>query len=744
MAEKPALKKGAGKKIFATFLLTLAVTYVASGLLYGIVEMENLGNAVLDYRGVFEFVLTTDFEFQIIIAAIGILFFGWFLKQTGIRGKSYSDASDFGIKGTAKWGDPLALTDGKVLSSKSDFSKRDFKKGLKMEEGIVVGKVPDKDRALIIPKKGSSLDTMNVYVNGPSGSGKGQSYVYPNLINIRNESIVVIDPKGENYNATAQLKRDQGYKVYNIDFAEFTEARYNPLDYIKHDEDAQTVSYIIAENSSEEKDGFFKERAQSLLAALLSYVKATYPKEEANMKKVIEVFTEHVSDPEKCDEWMEQMPDNHPAKGLLESVLADLTSPNTRSGVTSSFQSLISIFKFHRIKEMTKSSDFMFDEFQEHKSILYVKMKVPTNPYKALTSIFFNQLIDRLFELGSKNVEKYGDPQLDIPIHLILDEFPNIGKINNYENTLSLARGYKIYMHTIVQDISQLQDKKLYGPEATKTIISNHSALLLLKVGEKDGAKYWSDWIGKTTLAYDNKSQSISSKGKTTSISVAHEQRDLMPANELMSMDNEKAILLLKGQDPVRIEKAWQFELYPNFLFNKNRLPNYLESRKRLGFTDEPVLDKSRESVALYFEDYQKEQSEVQHEPEKEIAAAINEESDELTQEEMALFLGEEIEPEEASGEKNIIEEPEPEMTDELTEEDLQLLEEVQSPRDDNEQMIDKLEEEINELNEIGEEIDDDLLQNALEDLESEFDAENDIEQKETEDDKKLAEELPM
>lgn len=463
MAEKPTLKKGAVKKIFATLVLTIVVTYVAGGLLYGLIEMKNLGSAVMDYNGVFEFIRTTTIEYQIVVVAIGALFFGWFIGQIGIKSKSYSDASDFGVKGTAKWGDPLELTDGKYLSKMSDFSKRDFKKGLKMEEGIIIGKVPNKERTLIIPKEGSELETMNVYVNGPSGSGKGQSYVYPNLINIRNESIIVIDPKGENYNATAQLKRDQGYKVYNIDFAEFTEARYNPLDYIKHDEDAQTVSHIIAENSSDEKEGFFKERAQSLLAALLSYVKATYPKKDANMKKVIEVFTNHVSDPEKCDEWMENMPDDHPAKGLLESVLADLTSPNTRSGVTSSFQSLISIFKFYRIKEMTKSSDFIFDEFQEQKSILYVKMRVPTNPYKALTSIFFNQLIDRLFELGSQNAEKYGEPKLDIPVHMILDEFPNIGKINNYENTLSLARGYKIYMHTIVQDILQLQDKKMYG-----------------------------------------------------------------------------------------------------------------------------------------------------------------------------------------------------------------------------------------------------------------------------------------
>lgn len=647
--KKKTLKKGKGTRarIIVSIILILLVSYLICSLTYGIFTQIALTDAMLSPFETFEFLSEATLEVLLIPILLSVIFAYWIINSIDIWDKSKDDESNFGVKGTAKWGNAEEKTDGKTFSTKSEFSKKHFKKAMTMEEGIIVGRVPNKNKTLIIHDK-TDLETMNVFVNGPSGSGKDQSYIYPNLVNIRSHSIVVIDPKGESYNATAQLKRDQGYKVYNVDFAEFSESRYNALDYVKNDEDAETVAFTIASNNKE-KDGFFKERATSLLSALITYVKSTYPKKEANMEKVIYIFNKYVSDAEICEGWMNDMPEDHPAKGLLESVLSSLSSENTRSGVTSSFQSLVSAFQLNRIKQMTEVSDFTFDEFQEHKSILYVKLKVPTNPYQTLTSIFFNQMIDRLFELGSKNTAKYGAPHLDIPIHLILNEFPNIGKVNGYEKTLSLARGYKIYIHTIVQDISQLQDKHLYGLEATKTIISNHSAKLILKVGEKDGAKYWSDWLDDTTYSYKNPSIQQSKQGVSKSVSTVYERRRLMPANDFLKMDGETAYLILSGQDPLKVSKSWQFKVYPGLLFNKDRIFCYNDSRKQLGFVDEPSNLEIKNNVSFSFEDYQKKQQKVTYDEnyEEQIEDTEelsfdeddnNQEGDELTPEELSML----------------------------------------------------------------------------------------------------------
>ncbi|GGJ75499.1 VirD4-like conjugal transfer protein, CD1115 family [Virgibacillus salexigens] len=688
--KKRKLKKGAGSKLFVAGILTIIVAYTISALTYGLFAQINLMDGIKDFEGVLNFLTTTERINLLIPIILTVLCLGWFLKTFDIWEKNYKDASGFGVKGTAKWGNPQDVVDGKTLSKNSDFSTKNLNKSLGMGEGIIVGKVPNNNTALIIPKN-TNLDTMNVYVNGPSGSGKGQSYVYTNLINIRNENIIVIDPKGENYHVTAQLKRDQGYKVYNIDFADFSSSGYNPLDYVKNDEDAQKISTIMADNSKkDDKQDFFAERAQKLLAALMSYVKATYPKEQANMETLIKVYKKYVVDEEICYEWLQGIPVDHPAKELLESILLSLES-KTRTSVISSFDSVIAIFQFQRIKDMTKKSDFTFDEFQEQKSVLYVKIKVPTNPYSALTSVFFSQMIDRFFELGDMNPI----PELDIPVHFLLDEFPNIGKIGGYQNTLSLCRGYKIYMHTIVQDISQLQDKRMYGMEATKTIIANHSAKLILKVGEKEGAKYWSDWIGNTTLEYGNDSTSISDKGSTKSKSHAYEQRALLPPNELMNMDNNIAYLLLSGHDPLEVEKSWQFKLFPNLLFDNNRKPNYNHIRKKLGYTSPIAETKTKKNNAVNFSDYQKQNSQPPvNETNEERDSLSNEEmdtnndSDELTEEELKMLFGTSEDDVENENTRN----GDADTTDELNE----------------------IEKEIALLNAIEDDIDQDALEDAV------------------------------
>lgn len=582
------LKRGWPRILIIAAITSLIVSYVVLAYLYKFIAPEDIDlmEALKQPLKVYEGIMG-DENLKVIVPFLpfGLMAVVLYLLRESIFDLKYNDASKFGIKGSAKWGDPLALMNGKVLAEKAKYG--DLNKSLALPEGIILGIAEGTKNPLILHDK-SNLATKNVFVNGSSGAGKGQSYVLPNLINNRSESMIVVDPKGENYALTAQLKRDQGYKVYLVDFRNFEFAKYNPLDYVKNDEDAQKVSKIISMNSvGDGKEDFFTERAQKLLAGLISYVKTEYPDDQANMATLIDVYTKNVADASKCEKWLYNMPDDQPAKQLLVSVLGDLTSENTRSSVTSSFQSAISIFQLNRVKQMTMTSDFTFDDFPKEKSVVYVKISAPSNPYKPLTSVFFSQMIERFFEIGDQ------DPlgRLKTPVHFLLDEFPNIGKIDSYQETLALCRGYRIYMHTIVQDVAQLEQRILYGKEVTKAILANHSAKLILKVGENDAAKYWSQWFGKTTISYKSVSSSHSKSGKTTNTSKQYEQIDLLPATDLTGMDDEKAYLLLSGHDPIKIDKAWQYKLYPNLLADEDREPNYLKIRKSLGFRNEPVND---------------------------------------------------------------------------------------------------------------------------------------------------------
>jgi type IV secretion system protein VirD4 len=628
--KKKVFQKGWLSIVVLCAFLSLFLSYSLFAILFHVMHMKSFEFKFEEFIQTYpKFSEILDFTFgdpnlkqAATVVMIGFFVYLLYLRRQNLFQKHYDDASEFGLHGTNKMEDPEKLMDGEILSKKSSYHPRSIKETLKdLEEGIVIGKIPGKNKLMIIHDK-TEIDNKNVLVYGASGAGKGQSYVLPNILNIRTQSLIVVDPKAENYALTHQIKRDQGYKVYNVDFIDFSQSRYNPLDLIENDEEAQKVSRSIVENSTVDgKDDFFSERAQKLLAGLMVYVKATYPNEDANMATLIDEYNRHISDPKKCDKFLNSLPHNHPARGLLLSVLPALVG-NTRASVIASFDSAISIFQLSRIKEMTKVSDFSFDEFQEGKSILYVKIPIPENPYQPLTSVFFQQMIDRLYLLAKRNESK----KLKVPVNFILDEFPNIGRFRSFEKICSTCRGILIYMHTIIQDVSQLEDQKLYGKERTRTIISNHDTQLVLKVNEKETAKMFAERFGTGTKTHKAKSVTYSEGKRSVNINDQFLERNLLTAGEILTMSRNKAYLLIAGHDVMEIEKAWQYEVFGK-LITKNRVYNYHKSRRALGYTT-PLFneDVTRDSGVISFEEYQKKNYQNDSSLRKETAAGSEKE----------------------------------------------------------------------------------------------------------------------
>ncbi len=109
--------------------------------------------------------------------------------------------------------------------------------GFRANDGIVLG------------KKGARFLTFggseHCIVEAPTRSGKGVGIVIPNLLSWQ-ESVVVLDVKRENWDATAGFRKKYGQAVYlfNPTDPEGRTARYNPLGYIdRTDPDQAPVHY---------------------------------------------------------------------------------------------------------------------------------------------------------------------------------------------------------------------------------------------------------------------------------------------------------------------------------------------------------------------------------------------------------------------------------------------------------------------------------------------------------------------
>lgn len=617
--------------LFLTHLVNILLAVILNKSVSKTLDLSKFKEHLFDFIYVTNLMLDKYSLLTIFVIFVAILIGVCYLLQGLIFDeKGYSEADDVGIHGTSKWGNPETLRDGKVLAKhkESKYKNNDLSHNLNMENGIILGKVPNK-KELMIMHDNTSIDNQNVVVIGSSGAGKSQAYVIPNLINIRNKSIIVTDPKGELYELTSQLKRDQGYKTYQVDFVNFKQAKYNPLYYVETPLDAQKIANTIISNF--EKGGengsgqFFKNSATNILSALIVYVKTEYDKDDANLEKVVEVYDEHIQDEEHFLKWVDTIPKEHPAKDLLNSI-KELTDV-TRKSVTSTLSNGFSLFKLPQVKSMTSKSDFNFEDFIEEKAILYVKLSMEDDTFAPLTSVFFSQMLNIYYQIAQES----SDNKLKRKMIFMLDEFANIGKLDNYSKVLATCRSLGLSMHTIIQNKAQLEKRSMYGKDEATDILGNHDTTILLRADKKDTntTKWISDTLGDTTIAQKKNDMTKSKGGISKQLGDNFIKRPLMTPAEIGSLTKKECIVLISGHDPLFLDKAFQAEVYPNLITTKVKENgetkfkyNYDNKRTELGYNT-PVEHKEDYNVKK-----QQTFSEIREERKKEETSKVDSPTD--------------------------------------------------------------------------------------------------------------------
>ena len=551
------------------FALTLIVSHVAFSFVQQFLQKDvNYSQALFDLEGKVQVFNGLPFELKLTGMALVV---GVFVLLMGIlrkKDKGYKDASDHGAYGSAQFSNLDKLRAAGYIASKkhSKWNEKNPYIALNASEGIVLGRV--ENELVIIPPE-SKLDNRNVLLIGASGSGKGQAFVINNILNNKSSTIVVTDPKGELYDLTHEIKKDQGYKVYQIDFLNLLGDGYNPLDYIHDDLDAKRIALTIARNASkDDKEDHWFSKGVDLLTGLILYVKAEYPNPSIPVE-VKREFNKANEDEEYLVSICEEIGEDHAAYQYLKD--ASVAKGNERASIFSTFTKQVGIFSSKKVADLTKQSDINFHDLQEEVSILYIKIPIKDNPVASLTATFFDQLITTLYKIG----DQYGS-KLKIPSILLLDEFANIGKLNGYDETLSTCRGYDLSIITVVQDFAQLEAK--YGKEIARTIINNHDTTLFLRTKDPETAKFFERLAGDTTIRYNTKSSSngggwayiLDIGGSSSSSSVSQNEqlikKPLVSEAEFLNINPPSVCYAFLTGHTLKMEKAYQSLIYKGFI----------------------------------------------------------------------------------------------------------------------------------------------------------------------------------
>jgi type IV secretion system protein VirD4 len=475
----------------------------------------------------------------------------------------YEDASDYGAYGSARWARKEEIYNPEDITS--DINKPGTIHG--MYKGQVINQHDD------------SFLNRNILLVGGSGAGKTRSNIITNILKNKESSQVIVDPKGELYEKTAQVKREQGYEVHLINFKDREKSdRYNLFDYIRRDSDAFKVADSMVSNAAEGdkvKKDFWNQTQIAVLQAFKIYVRHALPKSQHHMGSVMNLAQCRY---DVIRHLFYKFPKGHIVRRSYDTAVANLNE-KTGPDVFQTLMGTLNPWLYDDVCRFTETNDFLFEDLGKKKMIVYVIMPIADNEFKPLITTFFTQLFSELYRLADLNLGKL--PQ---PVWLALDEFANIGKIPEFEKRLSTTRSLGIDMTIIVQDNAQLESR--YGKDIAKEIISNCDIRILLKANEPDTAKYFSRLAGKTTIKITNKSNSKSSKSSSKSESVQYVGRDLITEGEVMGLKRNEQLLFIAGYKPMKVQKAWfnKIKEFKKMMKGKEISREDYEGAERLGY----------------------------------------------------------------------------------------------------------------------------------------------------------------
>ena len=402
----------------------------------------------------------------------------------------------------------------------------------------------------------------NILVFGGSGSGKSAAYVKPNILQ-KLGSYVITDPKGELYRETSGYLKANGYevKVLNLVDTEYSN-RYNPLAHIRDYSDVDIIAHTIVaggegDGGGKSADPFWDNTAKMLLKACIYYVISVLPEEERNLSSCLNIVRAGGSDESIFDRlFVGELKPDHPGRKEYEGIRVG--ADKTKQSIAISLVSKLSHFDSPNMQRLTTTNDIDFEDLGEKKVALYVISPDSHSTYNYILTIFYGQLLQRLYALA----DRCGGA-LHQPVYLLLDEFANIGKIPDFNQKLSTSRSRLISMSIIVQSIDQLVD--LYK-DLHENIIANCDTQLFLGSQSIKTCEYFSKSLGQTTLTFQNKSKNRDEKDTKTqgySYSEQRQGRELMTIDELKRMPYDDMIILIRGLKPIMAKKAWYYKHHP-------------------------------------------------------------------------------------------------------------------------------------------------------------------------------------
>lgn len=435
----------------------------------------------------------------------------------------------------------------------------------------------------------------NTLLLASTGSGKGVGVIIPTLLSYKG-SMIIFDPKGENFNITAGW-RGTFSRIIRFAPTSRVTARFNPVMAIRDGDefafrDANLISDIIfappkaGSNGTEE---YFNNSAKDLLTGLLLHLRfcEDVPESEKSLSGALRALS-------KKDEssWSESQGEDSSTQGdelflsMLEKehyyqytnpdgsirrVKADNlhklivgsasrakdTNAKEKASVFKTVFSKLQLFDDPMLDHATSGNDFEIEDFIHSEEPITLYLTVPYSDVQRISPVF-KLLISFMLKKFSEGETQHGSVKLKNHLIFLLDEFPVLGYFPDIAQVMGVLRGYGINFLIVCQALSQLVD--VYGKN--HPFLDHCVVQVVYAPGSNEDAEEFSKAIGNRTFHEMKVSSSGKRFGGSSSFNFNENSagQRLLDAADIKRIPGDRCLILAHGMQPYMATKCVYYE----------------------------------------------------------------------------------------------------------------------------------------------------------------------------------------
>ncbi|MFK0207702.1 type IV secretory system conjugative DNA transfer family protein [Agrobacterium sp. NPDC090283] len=328
----------------------------------------------------------------------------------------------------------------------------------------------------------------------PTRSGKGKTTIIPNLLRYRG-SCVVLDPKGELFEATSQWRSQIGpvYRIAPLDDGSGKPVhRFDPVSRVKKEADARAIAQQMFPRDPK-SPSFFADDAVGILTGIIMYVRYKAPPHRRTLATACQMAMLKGANLISAARQMETFP---PSADAARAIL-EKDAQRGLKVLQDTLTSKLYEWKDADVQRSVSGNDVHFESLKDQPATVYIE--IPFDMMKTFSGwlrVVLKTALDAML----------ANPRIpEIPVLFVLDEFLNIGPFPEYRDAIRTHAGAGVRLWFFLQDIYSIEE---HYPGNSWRPFLNCAVKQFFGINDNETAKMVGEYLGHKTHAIRTTSSS--------------------------------------------------------------------------------------------------------------------------------------------------------------------------------------------------------------------------------------------